>query len=63
MTAFPDKIDLLRALERHNDPNDPYHLDMHEVVSLGAQFKGGVKFATFTTAHQLMNIGRAIQSG
>ena len=36
---------------------------MHQVVSLGAQFKGSVKFATFTTAHQLMNIGRAIQSG
>ena len=29
MTAsrLADKIDLLRALERHNDPNDPYHLD------------------------------------
>ncbi len=63
MTEFADKIDLMKALERHNNPNDPYHLEMHEVVSLGAQFKGGVKFATFTTANQLMNIGRAIQSG
>jgi hypothetical protein len=63
MTEFADKIDLMKALERHNDPNDLYHLDMHEVVSLGTQFKGGMKFATFTTAHQLMNISRAIQSG
>ncbi len=56
-------IDLLKALERHNDPNDPFHLDMHEVVSLGAQFKGGVKFAAFATAHQLLHIGSSIQSG
>ncbi len=62
MTAFTDKINLLKALERHNDPNDQYHLDMHEVVSLGAQFKGGVKFVTFITAQLLMNLGRGIQS-
>ena len=62
MTAFADKIDLLRALERHNDPNDPYHLDMHEVVSLGAQFEGGVKYLAFSTAGLLMNLGRQIQS-
>ena len=39
MTAFAEKIDFLSALQKHNDPDDPYHLDMHEVVSLGAQFK------------------------
>ena len=42
MTQLADKMDLLKILEKHNDPDDPYHLNLHEVVSLGAQFEGGV---------------------
>ena len=62
MTAFAEKIDFLSALQKHNDPDDPYHLDMHEVVSLGAQFEGGVRYLALSTPGLLMNLGRAIQS-
>ena len=62
MTRYADSIDLSQLAKRHDDPADPYHLKMHEVVCLGAQFHGGVTYMGLTTPHMLLNLGRAIQS-
>ena len=62
MTRYADSIDLQRVVKRHDDPTEPYHLKMHTVVSLGAQFQGGVTYMGLATQHILLNLGRAIQS-
>ena len=63
MTRYADSIDLLQVMKRHDDSADPFHFKMHQVVSLGAQFQGGVTYMGLTTTHMLLNLGRAIQSG
>ena len=50
-------------IARHNDPADEYHLDLHSVICLGAQWKGGNTFMESSTVDLLLNVGRAIGSG
>ena len=62
MTRYADSIDLEQVVKRHDNTADPFHLKMHAVVSLGAQFQGGVTYMGLSTPHMLLNLGRAIQS-
>ena len=63
MTELGEKLDLTMLIARHNDPQDEYHLNLHEVVCIGNQWKDGVTFMALTTPGLLFNVGLAIQSG
>jgi hypothetical protein len=41
MTQLCNTIDFKYLIARHNDPADDYHLDLHSVVCLGAQWNKG----------------------
>jgi hypothetical protein len=51
---------LQRFIDRHNDPDDPYHLKPHEVVGCAFQFKNGVRFMHTTTPSMLMNLAYGV---
>jgi hypothetical protein len=59
MNRLADSISLVKLLARHNDPADEFHMDEHQVVQVGYQFKDGVTFLTVTTPHLLNNLARA----
>jgi hypothetical protein len=59
MNRLADSICLIKLLARHNDPSDDFHMDEHQVVQVGHQFKAGVTFMTLTTQHLLNNLARA----
>ncbi len=59
MTRLADSICLLKLIARHNDPTDDFHMDGHQVVQVGHQFKDGVTFMTVTTPNLLNNLARA----
>ena len=63
MNQLADSLSLLRFIEWHNDPSVNFHLDEHQVVSCGHQFKDGVRFLNLTTPHLLMNLARAENCG
>jgi hypothetical protein len=63
MTELGEKLDLTMLIARHNDPQDEYHLNLHEVVCIGNQWKDGVTFMALTTPGLLFNVGLALQSG
>ena len=63
MTELGEKLDLTRLIARHNDPQDDYHLNLHEVVCIGNQWKDGVTFMALTTPGLLFNVRLALQSG
>ncbi len=44
---------------RHNDPDDDFQMDDHQVVCIGHQIKHGVTFMTLLTQHFLNNLARA----
>ena len=50
MTQLAASMDLTMFITRHNDPNDDFHLDMHQVVCIGAHQFGGVVFLKDHTA-------------
>ena len=49
MTRLGGKMDLVRLIARHNDSEDDYHLNLHQVVCIGNQWKDGVTFMKLTT--------------
>ena len=59
MNELAESLSLVKFIEQHNDPNDSFHLDEHQVVCLGHQFDKGVWFAAFSTPHLLKNMARA----
>jgi hypothetical protein len=59
MNELAESVSFEKLLLRHNDPADSFHLDAHQVVSLGHQFSDGVRFATFSTPSMLNNMARA----
>ncbi len=63
LTRLCNKLDFINQIARHNDPADEYHLDLHSVICLGAQWKGGNTFMESSTVDLLLNVGRAIGSG
>ncbi len=63
MTLLASSMDLTMFIKQHNDPNDDFHLDMHQVVCIGSQWSGGVTFFSKTTMQLLLNLERALQSG
>jgi hypothetical protein len=63
MTKLAKSLSLKTAIKRHNDPADSYHMDAHQVVCLGFQFKDGVRFMVLSTPHLIVNMARAIQCG
>jgi hypothetical protein len=44
MHRLAQELDFERLFARHNDPADPYHMGMHEVVCTGFQWKKGITF-------------------
>ena len=52
-----------RFIDRHNDPDDPYHLKPHEVVCCAYQFKNGVRFMHTTTPSMLINMEYSVNCG
>ncbi len=62
MTQFSNKLDVELLIERHDDPEDKYHLNLHE-VGIGNQWKWGVTYMELTTPHLKFNVGCSLQSG
>ena len=63
MTKLAMSLSLKTAIERHNDPNDDYHMTAHQVVCLGYQFKDGVRLMVLSTPFFIANMARAIECG
>ena len=63
MTKLAKAISLKTAIERHNDPDDDYHMDAHQVVCCGYQFKDGVRLMVLSTPSLIANMARAIECG
>ncbi len=58
MNRLAESIRLIKLIERHNDPADDFHMDEHQVVQVGHQFKDGVTFMTLTTPHSQNHMAR-----
>jgi hypothetical protein len=58
MNSLAESICLVKLLAKHNDPADDFHMDEHQVVQGGYQFKHGVTFTTLTTRHLPNNMAR-----
>ena len=63
MNQLAESLSLVKFLERHNDPADPFHMSAHQVVSVGHQFSNGVSFLCATTPYLLGNMARAVNCG
>ena len=61
LTRLSDKNFLKTLVEEHNRGGK--HLELHQPVSVGHQFKDGVVFGCYTTPMLLLNTPRAINSG
>jgi hypothetical protein len=59
MNRLADSICLIKLIARNNDSADDFHMDEHQVVQVGHQFKDGVTFMTVTTPHLPNNRVRA----
>jgi hypothetical protein len=58
MNCLADSICLIKPIALHSDPADDFHMDVHQVVQVGHQFKDGVTIMTFTSQHLLNNMAR-----
>ena len=63
MTKLAKSLSLKTAIKRHNDPEDEYHMEAHQVVCLGFQFKDGVCYLVLSSPHLIANMARAIECG
>ena len=63
MNQLAESLSLVKFIERHNDPADPFHMSAHQVVSVGHQFSNGVSFLCATTPYLLGNMARAVNCG
>ncbi len=59
MTQISEELSLPRLIQLHNDPNDAFHLNVHQPVSCGYHFEDGVTYMTISTVHLLINLARA----
>jgi hypothetical protein len=51
INRLAESICLIELIAMHNDPADDFHMDEHQVVQVGHQFKDGITFMTLTTLH------------
>ena len=63
MNQRAKSLRLVKFIDCHNDPTDPYHLTEHPVVSVGHQFNNGVRFLCLTTQHLLGNMVITVKCG
>jgi hypothetical protein len=63
MIELAESLSLQRFIDRHNDPDDPYHLTPHEVVCCAYQFKNGVRYMHTATPSMLSNLALSVNSG
>jgi hypothetical protein len=61
MTLLSEKIDFAKLTERHNDPEDDYHLDLNSVVCLGALWNNGNTCMEMSTVHLFLNVGPQLE--
>ena len=59
MKRLAESICNIKLIARHNDPANDFHMDEHQVVQVGHQFKDGVTFMVLSTPHLLNNMARA----
>jgi hypothetical protein len=62
MIQFAESISLSRLIARHNDIHDRFHLDEHQPLCLGYQFKKNVRHLCLSSASMLTNGARGINS-
>ena len=62
MNQLAESLSLIKLLEKHNDPLDPFHMDEHQPVCVGHQFKDGITFMCVSSSHFLNNLARAVNS-
>jgi hypothetical protein len=62
MNQLAESLSLVKLLEKHNDPADPFHMDEHQPVCVGHQFKDGITFMCITSCHFMNNMARAVNS-
>ncbi len=58
MNRLADSICLIKLIARHKDPANSFHMDEHQVVQVGHQFKESVTFMVLSTQHLLNNMAR-----
>ncbi len=58
MNGLAYSIYLIKLIVRHNAPVDDFHMDEHQVVQVGHQFKDGVTFMVISKQHLLNNMAR-----
>ena len=63
MIQLAESLSLVQFIKRHNDPDDPFHMDEHQVVCCGYQFSHGVRFMNLSTAHLMNNFARSENAG
>jgi hypothetical protein len=63
MNSLAEPLNLVKLLKNHIDPGDEFHMDEHQVVCVGHQFKDGVTFMTLTTHNFLNTMARADNCG
>ncbi len=61
LTRMCEKIYIQKLVAEHNMPGGA-HLQLHQPVCLGYQFKKGVGFTNYTTPFLLLNGARAVNS-
>ena len=62
MNELAESMCIVKLLERHNDPEDPFHMSEHQPLCLGHQFKDEITFMCVSSAHLLGNMSRAYNS-
>jgi hypothetical protein len=63
MVRFAQSLSLNRHIKKHNNPDDPYHMDEHQTFCLGHQFKDGITFMCLSTPHMLLNFAHMTNCG
>ena len=61
MAKLGAKFDLAHLIAKHNDEGDYFHFDLHTIICIGSQWKGGVTFTELIMPHLMFHLGRAIQ--
>ena len=62
MNQLAESLSLVKLLEKHNNPTDPFHMDEHQPVCVGHQFKDGITFMCISSCHLMNNMARAVNS-
>jgi hypothetical protein len=61
MARLGAQLDLVRLIAKHNDEGDDFHFDLHTIICIWSQWKGGVTFTELSTPQLMFNLGSAIQ--